>query len=452
MNEIIKVQNIIRSLRNTLAHVLYSKNIEFSIVRLLFLKYVVDNYIGANSVENMQFCAKAQKMFAMRDVENGGETIIPVLNYIDNAYGLTSILSSNENIEEYSNELFGTENQRQRKNVVSNNFKEIMDVLGSIDLEEKNKDNSLGKTLVDALIENIAINSNKNAFSSEYTTKKNLSKLAAKILNVQPNEIFCDFVSGVGFSTIEITKKKLPNIINAEKNNTAIAISAMLYIMYGYKNFQIFSGDSLTKYNDKIIGDKIFVDGPIAAKVEKTEDNEYGDSSLAIINRVLHNYMSKKESAMAVITLPSSPLFTTRKNAVGLREEMVSNGMVQAVIALPPMWGGTMVGTNLLVISRKPQEKVVFINAADDKLTSKHKNDSTGAELLSDEKINLIIDVISNQKSILGFSCVINKNKITNKEYKLVPASYVKVNKEEDDISLKTIDEQLSKLYRQLVD
>ena len=78
-------RRIIWDLMERLRDVVYSRNSVFSALRLIFLKYAVDNSIGASNKEDMQQCIRAQKMFAMRDVSNGIETIIPVLRYIDSA-------------------------------------------------------------------------------------------------------------------------------------------------------------------------------------------------------------------------------------------------------------------------------------------------------------------------------------------------------------------------------
>ena len=452
MSDLINVKNVISELEKKLFTVLYSRNLEFSLVRLVFLKYAVDNYVGATSVENMQKCARAQKMFAMRDIDNGVETIITVLEYIDDAYGLSDVLSGNETISEYARELFGEDKNRQRKNVVSTDFKGVMDILGSLDLEEKNGDNTLGKALVEALIENIAMNSNRNSFSGEYTTRNSLSKLASQILNVKSDDVFCDFASGVGLSTVEITKNAMPRIVNADLNNTSVAISVMLYIMYGYRNFKIFNDNCLVKTIEGLCGNKVFVDGPIASKLEKTQDNEYTDSSLSIIDKVLHAYLSDDEDAIAVITLPSSPLFVTKKQVVALREEMITNGMLKAVIALPPMWRGTAVGTNLLVISRKKNSDILFVNAQDTEASGRARVlDATGEILLPQDKIELIAKTVLNPETIIGFSRVVSNDEVRSKEYNLIPASYVEVYKEEDGVTLEEIDNQLAKLYSQLL-
>ena len=120
-------KSIIWELTECLRTVIYSKNFAVSALRLLFLKYCIDNYVGASSKEEMQQCGRAQKMFAMRDASNGIETIIPVLQYIDKAYNLNDILASQENIDEYARELFGIDALRQKRNIEEANFRSLLE-------------------------------------------------------------------------------------------------------------------------------------------------------------------------------------------------------------------------------------------------------------------------------------------------------------------------------------
>lgn len=445
-------QHMIEEIRAGLSTVLYSKNLEFTVVRLVFLKYAIDNYVGANTVENMQLCARAQKMFAMKDIENGMETVISVLQYIDAFYGFNDILVCADNLDEYARGLFGEGQFRQRKNVVSDDFKTVMDILGSFDLEEKDKNGTIGKTLVEVLVENIGINSCRNSFSGEYTTRKKLSELASEILSVDKDEVFCDFTSGIGLSTIEITKESMPNIVNADINKATLAISAMLYIMYGYKNITLYCEDSLTNAISGMNGDKIFVDGPIAMRLEKNANNDCTDSSFAVVNRIIHNYLSSNNSATAVCTVPSSVLFTTKNQAISLKQELITLKMLKAVVALPPMWRGTNIGTNLLVISRNYSDTVMFINAAESTVSSRSKiMDITGETLLPENKIKMIVDAVTQNKIIPGFSYEATNAEIEEKGYNLLPAGYVVSINEEETESLEEIDKQLSELYSKLM-
>ncbi len=435
------------AMENCLHGVIFSSDgLASSIVRLLFLKYAVDNNIGATDVESMQYCAKAQKMFAIRDTENGLDTIIPVLRNIDRAYHLDQIISSDEVIDHYATELFGMNKARQKKNVTDQNFKFIMDKLGSLDLEEKSGNKELGQMLVNSLIPRMAASMDKNRLAGEVMTNPGLAKLAKGILNVAKHDIFCDFTAGKGISTIEITGDVLPDVNISDVDHEAIATSAMLLIMYGYSHFKAVCGNSLVKKLHEIGGNKVFADPPIGAKLGKSDDVRYSNSTLAAIDRVLHGYL--QDDGIAVITTPSGPLFS-QGQAASIKEEIVTLGVLQAVIALPPMWAGTSVGTNLLVINKKPSWNILFIDASD-RVQATEKKRTRSINILSEELIQKIIEVIHNPRDIPEFAKVVSGQDVSAKEYSLIPANYVVRQIKEDTTTLAEIDEQLADLYQQL--
>ncbi len=146
-----KYVSIIRDLMSMQRGVVYSRNLAFTALRMIFLKYAIDNYIGAATKEEMQLCVRAQKMFALRDVENGIDTIVPVLEHIDRAYGLERVLSSAMNVDEYARELFGADRLRQKKNATEEGFKSIIGFLGGLDLEERDGE-SVGRDFADTFI------------------------------------------------------------------------------------------------------------------------------------------------------------------------------------------------------------------------------------------------------------------------------------------------------------
>ena len=226
----------------------------------------------------------------------------------------------------------------------------------------------------------------------------------------------------------------------------------MLYIMSGIKNFKVHCTDSLSYVTPDVYGDKIFVDAPLGMMLKKTEENEHSDSSSAVISRTINDYLSDQKDSLAVLTMPPSTLFQSKRVAI-LRKELIEKGFVKAVVALPPMWRGTIVGTNLLVISREFNDNIVFINAANASVSSKARQiDISGESLLPADKIDLIVDAINNKRVIEGFSNVICADVIRELDYNLVPLNYIPAKEEQVTITLAEIDAQLEKLYRQLMD
>ena len=451
MNNKEEVKSFIWKLVDSLRNAMFFRELEYSVVRLVFIKYAVDNYVGASTVEEMQACARAQKMFAMRDVENGIEFLVPILKYIDKAYGLKSILSNFDMLNAYSYELFGYESNAQRKHATAENFKGILRLLGTTDLEEKAEEKTLGPLLVEALIDVIVNNSYRNGYASEHTTKPQLNKLVSEILNVQPDDKYCDFASGVGLSTLSIVKDRYTNINIADINSLAVSTSAMLLIMAGYQNLNIKCEDTLSQFVEGLCGNKVFVDAPWGIKLEKSYFNDYTDGTLAVIHKTINAYLETTDDAIAVITLPSGPLFKSNKQAVELRSRLVNKGMLKAIISLPALKTGTTINVNLMVLTKKINDKVIFINAADNSTQSAKKYDSYGDVSLPNHLIEKILDALFQNKTIEGFSRCVSSEELKEKEFNFIPTVYIAPVVEEDETSIEDINNQLSDLYKQLL-
>ncbi len=441
--------DMIWNLTSLLRDVVYSRNLAFSALRLLFLKYALDNYIGATSKEDMQQCVRAQKMFALRDISNGIETVIPVMQYIDRAYGLDGVLSSHDNIDEYARELFGADRFRQKRNASEDGFRSLMEFVGGLDLEEGNEP-VIGRKLVEAIISMNDRSYSRNSFSGENASDIVLSSLAKELLHVTSEDVFLDFASGVGVSTLFIAGDAQPQIVNVELSGANAAAAAMLYIMYGYQNIRILVGDSISQLVPGLSGNKVFVDPPIASRVEKSDTNIYTDSSLAVLYRVMHDYLTKDGDALVV--LPANPLFQGKKQAVDLRKELVQRGMLKAVIGLPPMWYATTINTHLLLITKEEmiQPEVLFIDAAKEMKNTKIRGSQ--ASTIPADLIKRIASTVADRDVIEGFSCLASLDEIRNNNYNLVPATYLASPGEEDSMTMEEVEAQLAELYRQLME
>ena len=103
-------------------------------------------------------------------------------------------------------------------------------------------------------------------------------------------------------------------------------------------------------------------------------------------------------------------------------------------------------------MSHEKNKEAVFINAADNFINVKDRNDVKGESLLPQDTISSIIEVISENKDIEGFSKVVSYDEINDNEYKFIPAAYVvSIDESNDDMTVNEIDEKLSELYRQLL-
>ena len=450
MNKIEEIKEFVWRILETLRTAMYYRESEYGVVRLVFIKYAVDNYIGATSVEDMQMCSRAQKMFSMRDVENGIDTIIPVLQYIDKAYGLKDVICSPESVDSYSAELFGYGGRAQKKNTTTENYKDVIRLLCSVDLEENDDSLSKGQLLVMALTDVIVNSSYRNRYAAEHTTKPQLSKLVSMLLNVQADDRYCDFTCGVGLSTLGIVRDKSTAIKNADINPSAVSVAAMLLIMSGYKSLDLRCEDTLNNSIPDFKGNKVFVDAPFGMRLEKKSENEYNDSSLASIDKAMSYYLDESGDAMLIVNVPSGVLFK-QGQALMLKKKLIDDRMLRAVIALPPLNNGTIVSSNLLVITREENDEVMFINASECQPQVVRKGDISGNIALPEERIEQIVHAFYDNEEEKGFSKCISMEEIAKQEYNLVPTVYIPPIVEEDNTSIEEINKQLDELYKQLL-
>ena len=92
-----RCKKMIWDVSSTLMSVVYTKNMTYSVVRLMFLKYVTDNCFKADTSEKMMDYVRVQKMFAARDNEGGQAAVYPILQMLDEEYKLDNILTSSLN-------------------------------------------------------------------------------------------------------------------------------------------------------------------------------------------------------------------------------------------------------------------------------------------------------------------------------------------------------------------
>lgn len=440
IHDIMKIANFEYNLQS----LYYAKNSGFSAVRLLFLKYITDNFIGATTAEDMQCYAAVQKMLAGRNVEAGPDVLVPVLKIVDDFYALNGILK--DSIKEYAKELFGLDEAWNRKNSSAESFKKIMEFLSSFDFEETDSEHSKGAKIADILTANIQSKCLGNRIISEYVSRKELGKLAGGILQVQASETFLDFASGIGFTTLEIVKVRNCNIVNYDIRIDNLAVAAMLYILKGYSNFQLNFDDTLQNNGVLPKADKIFVDPPLGGKIRSEKNGLFLDSALIAMEKAAESLL---QNGVAVVTAGSGVLFGNSKNQRNMKEKLIKNGYLQAVISLPINFYGTGVCVNLLVLSKKENENVLFING-NNELSLYLSKDKKAEKIFTDEGIDKILNIIETNETIEAISRVVPVAEIQKNDYNLMPNIYVKKALPAPDITLEEIDKQLAALYAQI--
>lgn len=435
----------LKDLENQLNRVFYVKNTSFSAVRLLFLKYIVDNFIGAETKEDMQYYARLQRQLAARDVGGGPNLLYPVLSCVDKHYKLSGIISSS--IEEYASELFDLDSNLRRKTASLEGYERIMDVLSRFDLEENGGDHTKGAIIVEELLTSIQLRGFNNRMVSQYLSRKELGEIASGILNVQDGETFLDFTAGAGSTTFAIVNNKKCRVINCDNQEENATIAAMLCIMKGYENFSVRCEDTLASSEFKLRADKIFVDAPIGLRVDNLGLGLKMESSLIAIDKTIE---ALNENGLGIVTVNNGVLFGASKYQIETKKNLIEKKYLKAVVSLPICMFGTWVNINMFVISKQENRGVLFVNGNSKAFAKYILKEKVKGTVLTEEGVDFIINLVTKNQSMEEISRVVSFVEIEENNYNLMPNTYVKEKIEEESITIEEIDSELEKLYAQL--
>lgn len=425
----------------------YAGNAFDNLVYYCFLKYITDNNIGVKTLEDAYNYQGIQRLLAARDISGGPNCLVPVMHMIDDVYGLNGLLM--QSIDMYARILFGYDGPQWewKKKIPGSVMSALIGQIAALDLKENNNDGQIGKELVKELIENIVYQAS-TAISNigSYISNSSLIELASKILKLSDTDIFCDYFSGFGVSTMQITRECDAAIRLNEQSEKAACISAMLCIISGKNKFDITFGDAFEIIVEQPFASKIFTDPPLMPAREKTFNYEGWSTKDTSIVAIVQALESLQQGGTAVITVPARILFGNNPALIDVRKWLLENKYLEAVIGLPPCWYGTNINTFLLVLSKKSSDTIVVINADDKKY---YTREGKTYNLLTNECIELIITSVENKTIVNGFSNVIKASQLYS-DYSFVPNQYIDSAVIEEDVTIEEINKQLYELNKRL--
>lgn len=441
------LQEQIRDLKLRMDRAFYARNSVFAMIRALFLKYITDNFIGAISAEDMRKYAEMQKIFATRDIDNNPNIVGSLFEVASKLYGyeIKAILATS--INDYEQELFAWSFYWKKNNIRREDARDLIWRLSEINLTEEDQLHTVGKMLVEELTTMLSNADYRNI--TGYVTGKTVATIASKILRVEEGEKFLDFASGTGLSTLTIVGDKPCKIINSDILDSNLSLAAMLYIMYGYKDFQISARSFDERKPDGVEADKIFVDPPFGMKMSDLYGAKMDSVAKAI--EMATAYLNFHNSAgLAVVAANSGYLFGTSKNLCFLKQNLLANGFLKAVVSLPVnAVGATGITVNLVVLSTQKCEKVVFVNACGKEFSKYVTKDKRG-NVISEEGMDKIAEIVDYGIDEEGLSTVVPVDEIMKNNFDLMPSRYVKEIRTGADMTLEEIDNRLASLYAKL--
>ena len=271
-----------------------------------------------------------------------------------------------------------------------------------------------------------------------------LYNISAEILNVSQDDVFADLVAGQGISTFLITngEAKEYHLADIVSYNALRILSAL----YDVNEISISQRALESSEIQPEIADKMFMDPPVAgaALSEKADIDgvEVRETTGASILRMVE---SLKENGIGVITTSGKTLVGSTPALTEIKQRLINQHLLKAVITLPPCWVGTSIKTNLLVISKEENEGVVFIDASASKIVG-----MVGDELINADGILILPKIVKalTKKETTSISRFVSYADING--VNLTPIAYLENNKFEDSTSLHDIDEKLAAVYGEI--
>ncbi len=165
---------------------------------------------------------------------------------------------------------------------------------------------------------------------------------------------------------------------------------------------------------------------------------------------VLHVVKSMNQNGRAGVVLPHGVLF--RGDAEGrIREQILKNDLVEAVIALPPkLFYGTSIPAAVIILNKnkdmQKKNKVFIIDGEKDYLEGKNQNS------LRPQDINKIVKAYNSYEDIEKYARVVEMKEIKENGYNLNIKQYIDSTEVEETIDVKKVREEIKILKKDLVD
>ena len=225
--------------------------------------------------------------------------------------------------------------------------------------------NTYGRLNTTELLKVLNAISDKHYFSNT-NIDNGLDELMVKLAEVDPQDTILDPTSGFKGAWLEILEENPHQTITIQE--IAPDLIALAYLnarAAGADNFEIYQGDVLAdpKYvsNKKLeLFDKVITFPPISLKLNKEaiDQNKFNRFRFGTIGMradyafISNSIASLNDKGKAIIAVADGPLFQSGSTGK-IRQNLVENDLVEAVIALPNNLTGTAsIPLNLLVLNK----------------------------------------------------------------------------------------------------
>jgi len=337
------------------------------------------------------------------------------------------------------------------------------------------------------LIGEFAAGSGKKA--GEFYTPQQISSILSGIVtldgqeprNGKKNKLnnVLDFACGSGSLLLNVRRQvkneggTIGKIYGQEKNITTYNLARMNMLLHGVKDteFEIHHGDSLLNDWDilnemnpakKLQFDAVVANPPFSYRWEPSETlgedfrfKSYGlaPKSAADFAFLLHGFHFISDSGVMAIILPHGVLFRGGAEE-RIRTKLLKDGHIDTVIGLPAnLFFSTGIPVCILVLKRcKKPDDVLFINASEHFEKGKRQNRLREGKNGEPNDIQKIVETYQYRKEEPQYSRRVSMEEIERNDFNLNIPRYVSTSKQEVEVDLKSVNEELIFLEEKILE
>ncbi len=358
---------------------------------------------------------------------------------------------------------FGAKSERDRM------LNELLDIFASPEMKFDYTQDGNKKIEVACryLFEKIASDSAMRG--AEFYTPEGISLLFAELLQPRDGDSICDPTCGSGSLLITLGEKIKKSfrsnnytLFGQEVNRSIWALAKMNMIMHNEINSRIEWGDvisnpQLLDTDNRLMQFDVVASNPPLNIIGWNHDdlvrNDYGRFNLGFPPHskgdyafILHMVSTLKSATGRMAILVSHGVLFRGGQEESIRKNLISEGLLDAVIGLPDrLLPGTAIPTAILIFRRdRNNSDVVFIDASDFAKPIKGRN------LITNEIIEKVSKCYFERSSVDDFSHVASYDEIQLNDFNLNISRYVKKHEEQVFVDLEILRKQREELLSTL--
>ncbi|WP_353893745.1 N-6 DNA methylase [Proteinivorax hydrogeniformans] len=341
---------------------------------------------------------------------------------------------------------------------------EVLEEINLLNLKSEGK----SRLVYDVVVEYFSAQSTKELrFPDESITNISLSKLIARVSDVNEGMTIYDFSVGYGTTLIEATRGHRCKLYAQDKDLASAAVAIMLMVMSENRDATVYCDDSifnpLTLIEKDMTFDRVVAVPPFGIKIDSLDSNKakelensfiYG-SNFKIRGDFIfarHLLVALKEGGIGSIIMPMGTLF--RKGEEGkLRKKLLDDNYIDTVVELPEgIIQGTAIKVALVNFKKgRTDEDVFIVDLSKEKTKHYFEPDGRASKKIKDSALQDISKLILQKKEIKGIAKLVDKKEIYNNDTNLCAGVYMPP--ELEDLTVDNVEhlmEKNNKLYKEL--